>query len=294
MRKFILLMTLLPLVSLSQEVADTTRHWKTGGLASFNFSQVSLTNWVAGGKNSASGVLLFSTYANYERDQIVWENSLDLGYGLMKEGSNEVVKSDDKIDLNSKLGVKANHKIYYSALVNFRSQFTPGYNYPDTENAISRFLAPGYLTAALGLDYKPNKSWSLFVSPLTGKMTFVTDDELSDSGAFGVDPGKKVRSEFGGFVKAELRTEVMKNVSLNTKLDLFTNYLDQPENIDVRWDVMVNMKINDYLSANLVTNLIYDDDVKVPVDRSGDGVMDGTGPRVQFKQMFGAGLSLKF
>ncbi len=294
MKKFILLLFFLPLIAVSQEAADSTKVWKLGGTTSINFSQVSLSNWAAGGKSSASGTFLFNSFANYQKDKISWENALDLGYGLLKENGDESVKTDDKIDFSSKLGLKSKGKIYYTALFNFRSQFANGYNYPNRENEISKFLAPGYLTLALGLDYKPSDRFSIFVSPLTGKMTVVTDDVLSVAGAFGVDPGKKSRSELGAFVKAQLKQEIVKNVSLETKVDFFSNYIDNPENIDVYWDVLINMKINDYLSANLITNLIYDDDIDIQVDNDDDGFVDEIGTRVQFKELFGVGLNVKF
>lgn len=294
MKKFLMALFCMPLLAGAQAPADSVNVWKTGGLASLSFTQVSLSNWVAGGKSSASGTLLISTFANYQKDRISWENSLDMGYGILKEGSEDYIKSDDKIDFNSKIGLKSGGKIFYSALFNFRSQFTNGYNYPNRDNPISRFLAPGYFTLALGADYKPNDQFSLFVSPLTGKLTVVTDDELSDQGAFGVDTGKKSRSEMGAFLKAQFKTEVVKNVNLETKADFFSNYLDKPGNIDIHWDVMINMKINDYLSANVVTNLIYDDDVKVPIDDNNDGIVEKYGSRVQFKELFGVGLNLKF
>ena len=294
MKKYFVILLMIPFALYSQEKADTIKSWNFGGLASFNFSQVSLTNWAAGGRSSTSGIALFNVFGNYKKDNLIWENSLDMGYGLLKELDNEVIKSNDKIDLNSKFGVKKTEKLYLSTLFNFKTQFAPGYKYPNTTDAISRFMAPAYMTLSVGVDYKPNKLWSFVVSPLTGKMTIVSDTGLSEAGAFGVDPGKKVRMEVGSFVKVELKTGVMKNVSLHSKLDLFSNYLNNPENIDVNWDLLVNMKINDFLSANLITNLIYDDDIKIAIDENNDGVIEGRGPRVQFKEMFGLGLSLKF
>ncbi|MGQ7870171.1 DUF3078 domain-containing protein [Sunxiuqinia sp. sy24] len=291
-KQLLSLFLLLPFIGFSQSASDTTKVWTKGGTISVNFSQVSLTNWAAGGKSSASGTLLFNVFGNYEKDNLSWENGLDLGYGLLKEESDKAVKTDDKIDLSSKLGLRpsSESKIFYTVLFNFRTQMTDGYKYPDTEKVISSFMAPGYFTLALGADYKPNDKFSLFVSPLTGKMTVVTDEALSE--AYGLDPGKKSRSELGAFIKTQFKTTVVKNVSLETKLDLFSNYLDTPQNIDMHWDVFVNMKINDYLSANLITNMIYDDDVNIAIEK--DGVVVENGPRVQFKQLFGVGLSLKF
>ncbi len=294
MKKLLFLAFILPAAAWAQQPADTVKVWKRGGLVSFNFTQVSLTNWAAGGKSSTSGTALVSLFANYSKDRLNWENSLDMGYGILKEEGDKYIKSDDKIDLNSKLGYKAGGKIFYSTLFNFRSQFTDGYKYPDRDNPISRFMAPGYLTLAVGMDYKPNDNFSLFVSPLTGKMTIVADDQLSDEGAFGVDPGKKSRMEMGAFIKTQYKMPIVENVNLQTKLDLFSNYLDKPGNIDIHWDVMINMKINNFLSANLVTNMIYDNDIKVKVDNNDDGVIDEEGPRLQFKELFGIGLNWKF
>lgn len=294
MKKIFVVLMMIPLALFSQEKPDSIKSWNFGGLGSLNFSQVSLTNWAAGGRSSTSGVAIFNVFGNYMKDNISWENSLDMGYGLLKEQDNEVVKSNDKLDFNSKFGVKKTEKIYYSTLFNFKTQFAPGYKYPNTTDAISRFLAPAYMTLSVGVDYKPNKLLSFFISPLTGKMTIVNDNDLSAMGAFGVDPGKTVRMEVGSFAKMEVKTEIMKNVSLNSKLDLFSNYLHNPENIDVNWDLLINMKINDFLSANLISNLIYDDDIKIGFDENNDGVIERSGPRVQFKEMFGLGLSLKF
>ena len=294
MKKYLILLLMIPLALFSQEVPDSLKIWNVGGLVSLNFSQVSLTNWAAGGRSSAAGVGILNVFANYKKDNHLWETSLDMGYGLIKEEGADAVKSDDRFIFNSKFGIRQTEKLYYSALLNFRTQFAPGYNFPNTTDVISRLLAPGYLTLSIGADYKPNEMWSFFVSPLTGKMTIVSDDDLSAIGAFGVDPGEKIRMEVGSFVKIDFKTEIMKNLTLNSKLDLFSSYTNNPQNIDVNWDVFINMKINDFLSANLVTNLIYDDDILIPIDENDDGIAEGMGRRVQFKEMFGIGLNYKF
>lgn len=273
----------------AQNVKDTT-YWKISGQASVNFSQVSFSNWVGGGKNSVSGVGLFDMNAIYQKDKMQWNNMLKAGYGLLKEEKDEMVKTDDKLELNSKLGVQMkNEHLFYSTFINFLTQFADGYKYPNTTDKISTFFAPAYLTVASGFDYQPSEKFSLFVTPVSGKFTFVTDEELSAAGVFGVEEGKKARAEMGAIVKSEFKTELMKNVNLATTLSLFSNYFNNPQNIDVNWDVAVNMKINDYLSANLLTNLVYDHDILIPLDDQGN-----TGRRVQLKQLFGVGLSYKF
>jgi len=271
---------------------DTLETWKFGGVTSINFSQVALANWAAGGENSYSLNGFLNFHANYKKDRTVWENTLDLGYGIIKQGEREVRKTDDRLDFTSKYGYKANNNWYYTAALNFKTQFAKGYKYnedEETKKEISTLMAPGYLLASLGMEYKPNEQFYVFIAPLTGKSTFVLDDSLSNAGAFGVEPGNAVRNEFGGFIKVAITKDIWENVSFNSKLDLFSNYAEEPQNIDVNWEVLIAMKINEFLSANLNTQLKYDDDTKYISE-------EGTerGPRIQFKEVFGVGLSYKF
>ena len=210
------------------------------------------------------------------------------------------MKTDDKIDFLSKYGREAFKNFFYAALLNFKTQMAPGYNYPNDSVKISNFFAPAYLVGALGMDYKPNGYFSAFVAPLTAKFTFVNDTSLSNAGAFGVTPGEKMKSEFGGYLrvifsKNDFKNELLKNVSFTTKIDLFSNYLDKPQNIDVNWETQIAMKVNKYLSVNFNTQLLYDDNTKIKVDRNNDGVLDpNPGSRIQFKEILGVGFSYKF
>ena len=167
-------------------------------------------------------------------------------------------------------------------------------------------MAPGYLVLALGLDYKPNNNFSLFIAPITGKFTFVNDDSLARNGAYGVqkeirDPynGGAItqhylthREEFGAYLKLQYQTKMISNVTFQTMLELFSNYLNHPENIDVNWTTLTTLKVNKFISATLTTQLIYDDDI-ILLRNAGDkkGTM---GPDVQFKQVLGVGLNYKF
>ena len=233
-------------------------------------------------------------HANKKKDRTTWENSLNLAYGLTKIGDESLRKSDDKIELSSKYGYtlsSGSDKLLFSSSFTFRSQFANGFNFPNDSVRISRFMAPGYFLISTGLDYKPTSSLSIFFSPVTGKITVVTDDDLAALGAFGVDPGENSRFEFGSFLKIQFNKEILKNVNLESKLDLFSNYSNNPENIDVNWENALVMKINDYLSANLLTHLIYDKDVQFDIVEN--DVVVGTEDRVQFKQVFGVGLTFK-
>ncbi len=286
---------------LRTQKSDTTEGWKNGGIITLNISQTSLTNWAAGGQSAFSANGLFSLFANYKKSKNMWSNSLDIGYGIHKQGKDEdFKKTDDKIDVLSKYGRNAAKRLYYAALLNFKTQMTAGYNYPNDSVKISALFAPAYLLGSLGMDYKPKDDFSAYISPVTSKITIVADKDLANQGAFGVTPakydefnvlvseGEKVRFEFGGYLRMEYRKVLMENITLLTKLDLFSNYLDNPQNIDVSWETLITMKVNKYISATLDTHLIYDDDIDITTD-TGE-----IGPRPQFKEVLGIGFSYKF
>jgi len=288
---------------------DTIMGWKTGGLFGLNVSQASFSNWAAGGQNTIALGGIVNLFANHKSEKSSWDTMLDLGYGLLKQGKDaDFIKTDDKLDFTSKYGRKASKDWYYAALVNFKTQMTAGYNYPNTVNKISDLLAPAYVLAALGADFKPNDIITAFVAPVTSKNTIVNNDSLANAGAFGVkaatydddgkliSQGKKIRSETGGYVRVVYRQTLFKDksVSVTSKLDLFSNYRENPQNIDVSWETIIGLKVNKFITTTITTHLIYDDDVAIAVDRSGDGVLDGTGPRTQFKEVIAVGLSYKF
>lgn len=287
---------------LKAQSADTLKGWKKGGVIGFNLAQTSLINWAAGGEKSVAINGMFSVFANYKSEKSAWDNSLDLGYGVLNQGeSDEFRKTDDKIDFLSKYGRKAYKNFYYAALFNAKTQMTRGYKYADngTETKISNIFAPAYFVAALGMDYKPNAYLSVFAAPITGKVTVVNDESLSNAGAFGVDPGSKSKSEFGGYVRIiysrnDFTQAILKNVTFTTKLDLFSNYIEDPQNIVVNWETLIALKVNKYINVNLMTHLIYDDKVLFDVDDNNDGVVEKQIAKVQFKEIFGVGLSYKF
>ena len=290
--------------------ADTLKPWQLGGVISINGQQVSLTNWAAGGNNSISVGGLVNVFAKYKKGKITWDNNLELGYGVIKQGDNKQWwKNDDKIQFSTKLGRQIKKSWYATALGDFRTQFTDGFNYPNDSIYISRFMAPGYALAALGVDYKPNDHFSAFIAPVTGKFTFVNDPTLARAGAFGVQKEisytdstgtyitqnyKTHREEFGAYLKVQYQTKVMDNITFQTVLELFSNYFHNPQNVDVNWTTLTTFKVNKFISATLSTQLIYDDDIKV-LRNYGDKNVKGTiGPDIQFKQVLGVGFSYKF
>lgn len=291
---------------------DSLDGWKTTGVFGVNFSQTSLTNWAAGGQNSFALNGFFNLSANYKKNKNVWDNSLDMGYGLLRQGKEKkFMKTDDKIDLLSKYGREAFKNFYYAAMLNFRTQMAPGYNYPNDSVVISDWLAPAYTIAAIGMDYKPNKYFSAFIAPFTGKLTFVNNQKLADEGAFGVEKakfddsgvmiskGERTKKEFGGYIRIiysrnKFTPEFLKNLSFTTKINLFSNYLENPQNIDINWETLITMKVNKYITVSLNNNMIYDDDVIITLDKNDDGIIDVNGPRLQIKNIIGVGFAYKF
>ncbi len=284
---------------------DTTQGWKKGGVFAMNLAQTSLSNWSAGGQNSVAVNGIFSAFANYKKNKSVWDNSLDMGYGLLKQGNiTGYRKTDDKFDFLSKYGQEAFKNFYYAVLVNFKTQMTPGYDYPNdsVKTKISNLFSPAYLLLALGMDFKPNNHISAFIAPVTARFTIVNDKALSAAGAFGVDPGKNIKSEFGGYLRAiytrnDFKAEFLKNVSFTTKVDLFSNYADKPQNIVVNWETLIAFKINKFISANINTQLLYDPKITIPSDRNHNGIIEpgeGTKSKVQFKEILGVGFSYNF
>lgn len=264
--------------------------WKLDGSVGLNFSQTSLTNWSAGGDNSVAGNGILNVNANYKKAHWLWQNNLDLEYGITSTKTNGMQKSTDKIGINTSIGYTTDNVWYYSGMINFLSQFYKGYKYPDKTHYISKFMAPGYLTVSVGMEYKPqNKFFSVYISPIAGKFTFVEDTYLSDLGAFGVDKGKKSRTELGFYLKPRAEKVIMENVKLSTDATFFTAYDKSFGNIDVEWNLLINMKINKLLNASISTTLKYDDDVK-----SIDANNIQRGPKVQFKEIIGVGIGYNF
>ena len=285
----------------TKQSTDTVDGWKLGGIFSVTGNQTTLTNWAAGGQSAVSGSVLLSTFANYWKAAFTLDNELTVGYGLLKSQGQKVRKSDDRIELTSKLGTQAFRNWYYAVMLDIRTQMTDGFNYPDDSSLISAALAPAYILGAVGLDWKPSRGLTVFVAPVTSKTTIVNTTELANAGAFGVDPaeynalgnvatpGKKIRSEFGSYLRfGYVKPDIIKNVNLSTKLGLFSNHLNKPQNIDVNWEILIVMKVNKYLMVNLTTHLLYDHDIQI-TDADGK-----TGPRTQFKEVFGAGFSYKW
>lgn len=296
MKKLLIAVFFLATTIVIAQDQDTT-YWTKGGVSSLTFSQVSLTNWAAGGQNSVAINGNISAFANRIKGRGKWENSLDLAYGLIKQDEASFAKSNDLINFVTKYGYQINNnsgKWFYSGLMDFRTQFYDGVNEEGT--FISDFMAPGYLVISLGISFDPSEKWSFSYQPVTGKFTFVGNQDLANQGAFGVEgavfdtdgvtvltPGKNTRAEFGSFFRAKY-----KDKNFESKLELFTGYTENQGEIDVNWQNALVLQLTKVLSMNAFTQLIYDKDILIANE---EGELDD---RVQFKSVLGIGLTYTF
>ncbi|MFI5129217.1 MAG: DUF3078 domain-containing protein [Chitinophagales bacterium] len=252
--------------SIAKDPNDTIpKVWKKGGLVSLNLAQGSLSNWAAGGEDFSIAVnTLVSLYAFYKKGKHSWDNTLDFNLGYVKTTSLGARKSDDRLDMVSKYGYALGPKLNLAGILNFRSQLFKGYTYPDNTPIFSSdFLAPGYILLGVGLDYKPNKNLSIFISPTTARWIIVNDTALSNKGLYGVTPGEKSILEFGAFASINYLKEFNKVVSYKARLDLFSNYRHNPQNVDLYMTNSLSVKISKVFSASWGLDLIYDDDVRL-------------------------------
>jgi hypothetical protein len=265
--------------------------WKMGALLRFTMTQGAQDNWAAGGdKNTLGLASYFSGYAYYKNGKNSWDNTIDLAYGFLSTTSLGTRKSDDKIDILSKYGYDIGKNWYLSGLVNFRSQFSPGYAYPKDGSRVltSDFLAPAYVIVSPGLNYMPNKKFSFFISPATLRWTIVENDSLASVGSYGVDSGKHVKLEFGAYSTISYTTKISENAVYTGRLDLFSNYLHDPQDVDINLSNLIAVKVSGILTMTVAFNLIYDNDVSTVND---NGTVGGAKPQLQ--ELLGIGLQLK-
>lgn len=299
--------------SFSQEIViqtsikDTTSYWKNSNIVGFDLSEIAFMNWSAGGNSSISGLLKGNFVRKYETENAKWLNELILRYGVNKQDGVEVRKTDDVFQLNSTFGYRKDtiSNWYSSAKFNFNTQFTNGYAYPNTDDAISKPFAPAYLFLGIGTEYINRKEKiSVYISPFTTKSTFVLDQRLANQGAFGVDKavydidgnliskGKKHKTELGVLVSSGYKKEVIKNIVLDNRLSLYSDYINRFGNIDVDWQMQLNLTVNEYVKANIGLHMIYDDDIKSKEEINGEQVI--LGPKLQLKQALGIGIIYNF
>lgn len=296
-------------LALKKDSISVISHWKTKNKLNLLFTQNSFVNWNAGGNNSIAGIIKVQLTKNYKNNHMTWSNELKSNYGLNKEEDRELRKTEDLFEVNSTFGYRKNVKSnwYNSAKFSFKTQYTNGYKYPDTDTPISRFFAPAYLFLGIGSEYADKaNNFKLYLSPITNKTTFVFDRTLANEGAFGVEEatydddgnlltkGENTKMEFGMLVSGEWKTEVMTNIQMGNKLILYSDYVNNYGNIDFDWEINFDLTINKYVTANIGSHFLFDDDVRNKKDIDDDGILETIGPKIQLKQVLGVGFLYNF
>ena len=272
--------------------------WRIGGVGSVGFTQTYLQNWKKGGQSAIASLMVLRGFANYSRTdgKIKWENSVEIRNGWIRSGGkgSETQKNDDKFEFTSRYSFSAFKKWYYSSEFNFGTQFFKGYKYPteDHPDPISAFMSPSRTYIKLGLEYKPNKDFSMLFAPLSVKNIYVRDTVLIDQTKFGVAPNRKSFWDSGINVDLKFKTNITDDISYHTKYKMFIDYKEPFRKFDINWENLFVMKLNDYFNIRLMVHFIYDDDVLFPVYNDND-VQIGEEPKLQIKELMTIGFAYK-
>ena len=275
---------------------ETPKYWKFSGMAGLNVNQVGLWNWAGGGNNNANGRVYANLTLLYKKDKLAWETNLDTDFGLMysKDSKYRWKKPNDKIVFTSKLGYEFAKTWYLTIMGGFKSQYAPGYEYTiennmEVETYVSKWLSPSYTEISVGIDWKPNDIFTIYYSPVAGRIITCTDSILRPR--YAVPEDKTHIASLGMTFKAGVNYSPVKNLRLISTLTLYTPYTSQTQpfgNIDVDWDFMISYQFLKVLNVSLATSLKYYDGVMI-TDKHGK-----TGPRVQFREVFGVGIGYSF
>ena len=271
---------------------DIPEKWKNSGNALFLVNQSSFSNWTSGGQSSISGTLKIDYNYNYSDNGWDWDTKVISNFGLNKiSGSDFLKKTDDRIEINSVLGKQFNNDIIgrwsYSSFFNFQTQFAKGYRFGNDANGNpnrtekSRFFSPATIQLGVGMYWKKTKDLWVNVAPMTGKLILVnrrfTENLNENQTYFGVKKGGNSRFELGASVRSYYKSEIFENVTMENRLSLYSDYLDRPQNIDFDCTFNFIMKVNQYVSTNLIFQFVYDDnEIK----------------RVQVREVLGVGLNI--
>ncbi|APX99647.1 DUF3078 domain-containing protein [Lacinutrix venerupis] len=290
------------------KVLDTVK-WVQKNQAGLDVNEVTFVNWNAGGSNSVSALFNLVSSLRYKKDNLIWKSSVRTRYGINKQENQKLRKTEDELELISSIGYRKDTLTnwYYSGRLNFKTQYSNGYTYPNRDNPISRFMSPGYLFIGGGVEYGKNlEKLSFYFSPLTFKGTYVLDQKLADAGSFGVEPavydelgnriekGENARTEMGILVTNAYETELLENIYIRNQLSFYTDYLNSFGNVDVDWEIVFDFKVNSYVKATLGSHLKYDNDIKIAEETINEDEFLERGARVQWKQLLGVGVTMEF
>lgn len=297
----------------NKESNDTTQSkpWSYKGQYSLIMNQMAFSHWATGGESSIAGRATVDYRLKYKKKKFTFEHQAHLAYGVAGYVKKNIQKTDDKLDVSFSAGRKISKKWDFTGMTIFKSQFTKGYNYPDDSDLVSKFMAPGYFTVSAGFNYKANKNFQMFLSPLSGKVTFVLDQTLANQGAYGVKKavydslgnmltaGRKYLGLLGINILCTYQTNLMKNVHYKTNFNLYNNYLEPESDIrwqmDMDWENNLTFKINQSLATVFFLQLKYDPKVLFPVYEMVDGAntLASEHTDIQFKESLGISFTYK-
>ncbi len=272
--------------------------WRIGGNGALGFTQTYLQNWKKGGQSSIAMLMVLKGFANYSQadGKIKWDNGVEIRNGWIHPGGkgSETQKNDDKFEFTSRFSVSAFKQWYYSAEFNFETQFFKGFKYPteDHPDPISAFMAPSRTYIKLGLEYNPNKNFSMLFSPFTLKNIYVRDTVLIDQTKFGVAPNRKSFWEPGLNADLRFKKNITDDISYQTKYKMFINYVEPFRKFDINWENLLIVRLNDYFNIRLMVHFVYDDDVLFPVYDDND-VQIGEESKLQIKELMTIGFAYK-
>jgi len=287
-----------------EKVRDTTGLWSFFGTSTIATNQSQFSNWQQGGINSISITTGLNLNLGFTNQTINWQSVLDMNYGLSLQGNTtNWYKNDDRVSISTKIGLKARKSWFYTIITSCSTQFQAGYNSIDDQILgipASNFFAPATFISSIGIDFNPSPKLSAFIGPLSSKNIFVSDQKLANLGVGGIPPAEvdyatgaiiknaaKTMSEMGGYVKVQFNEpRVIKNISMRSTLEFFNNYLRNPTRVDVNIQNDITLTLNEYIATTITLNIKYDDDVIID-DGSGR-----KGPRIQFMEVLGVGLSI--
>lgn len=240
---------------------DTIKHWSVLGKQSLIINQAAFSNWVGGGGNNVGWLVGADYNITYEKDKDLWENIILLNYGQNDTKGLGVRKTQDVINFSTNYGRKVSKSWYLSVGAGVLSQFTAGYedgNNPAAKK-ISNFMAPGYLNVGMGITYRPNDNVNVTLRPSNARWVFVLDKDLQTAGTYGLKAdGDDSLLQYGFLGTAYYKVKLMENVNVTNTTSIFSNYLDHPERLVLAYGLILNLKVNKFISSNITVDLMYD------------------------------------
>ena len=256
------------------------RHWTYYSEVEVALGQGYLANWASGGENSLSLLTNVRYFLNYNKNKTSWENFLHYRLGFLQSGNEDLRKNEERLELNSKLGLQAYKHWFYTGQLNIQTMIFNSFEYSDNEKKlVGNFMSPAYFTVSVGLDYKPNNDFSLYLSPIAGKWTYVRDTSSIDPTRYGVDAGKKSKGDAGARVELRNKFQLWKIVNVRNELIMFSSYYNSAQRFTADWKVQIDFKINYFMRASIYTNVVYDQNYS---------------KKLQFKENLNLGVNFRF